>query len=217
MGEYRPIDGGRHQGSSVAASLYRRLAREQTVFEPLMGIAAYPDPVAITVDGSPAEQVSLQYVSSNFFQGLGRPPAIGRGFLEEDDRVGQEPVVIVSHRFRLSRLAGGEGALQRNIRINNVPARIVGVAPEGFFGIRAGQWPDVYALLAAKVSFQPPSDTVGRGEDDRNWWVRQVGRLKPGVSVAAAKAQASGLFRNMIVPEGDKKIPQLVTVPGRPD
>jgi predicted permease len=214
-GEYRPIDGGRHQGSSVAASLYRRLAREQTMFEPLMGIAAYPDPVAIKVDGSPAEQVSIQYVSSNFFPGLGRPPAIGRGFLEADDRVGQEPVVIVSHRFWLGRLGGREDALQRNIRINNVPARIVGVAPQGFFGIRAGQWPDFYAPLAAKVSFQPPSDMAGRGEDDRNWWVRQIGRLEPGVSVAAAKAQASGLFRNMIVPEGDKKIPQLVTAPGR--
>jgi predicted permease len=212
-GEYRPIEGGRHQGSSVAASLYRRLAREQTVFEPLMGIAAYPDPVAITVDGSPAEQVSIQYVSSNLFQGLGRPPVIGREFLEADDRVGQEPVVIVSHRFWLSRLAGSETALRRNIRINQVPARIVGVAPQGFFGIRAGQWPDVYAPLAAKVSFQPPS--AGRGEDDRNWWVRQVGRMKPGVSAAAAKAQASGLFQNMIVPEGDKKIPQLVTLPGR--
>ena len=185
------------------ANLYRRLAREQTVFEALIGIAAYPDAVAIAVDASPAEQVSLQYVSSNFFQGLGVLPVIGRPFRDEEDRVGQEPVVIVSHRFWMSRLGGGSAALDRSVRINNVPARIVGVAPPGFFGLRAGQWPDIYAPLAMKVAFQPSqSDGAPRGENDRNWWVRQVGRLKPGVPEAAARAQIAGLFRNMVVPEG---------------
>ena len=107
-----------------------------------------PDSVAIAVDASPAEQVSLQYVSSNFFQGLGMMPVIGRPFRDDEDRVGQEPVVIVSHRFWMGRLGGGSDALDRNVRINNVPARIVGVAPPGFFGLRAGQWTDVYAPLA---------------------------------------------------------------------
>ena len=76
-GEYTAIAGGRNQGSSVAAHLYRRLAREQTVFEPLMGVAAYPDGVAIATDTSPAGQASLQYVSANFFQGLAPYPCSG--------------------------------------------------------------------------------------------------------------------------------------------
>ena len=61
----------------MAAYLYRRLAREQTVFEPLMGIAAYPDGVAIAADTFPAGQVSVQYVSANFFQGLAPCPCSG--------------------------------------------------------------------------------------------------------------------------------------------
>ena len=97
-------------------------------------------------------------------------------------------------------------ALDRSVRINNVSARIVGVAPPGFFGLRAGQWPDVYAPLAMKVAFQPSqSGGAPRGEDDRNWWVRQVGRLKPGVSEAAARTQIAGLFRNMVVPDGTQQ------------
>ena len=106
-GEYTAIGGGRHQGSSVAAHLYRRLAREQTVFEPLMGIAAYPDGVAIASDAFPAGQGSLQYVSANFFQGLGAVPVLGRPFHDDEDRVGADPVVIVSHRFWVNRLGRG--------------------------------------------------------------------------------------------------------------
>ena len=135
-GEYTPIAGGRRQGSSIAAHLYRHLAREQTVFEPLMGIAAYPDAVAIAADTSPAQQASLQYVSGNFFQGLGVRPVLGRPFRDDEDRVGGEPVVIVSHRFWVSRLGGGGDALNRKVRVNNVPARIVGVAPPGFENTR---------------------------------------------------------------------------------
>jgi len=215
-GEYRAISGGRHQGSSVPAHLYRRLAREQTVFEPLMGIAAYPDAVAIAADTFPAQQASLQYVSGNFFQGLGLLPVLGRPFRDDEDRVGGEPVLIVSHRFWVNRLGRGRDALDRTVRVNNVPARIVGVAPPGFFGLRAGQWPDLYAPLAIKVAFQP-SQRAGapRGEDDQNWWVRQVGRLKAGIPEATARVQIAGLFRNMVVPDGTRNIPELVTLPGR--
>ena len=109
-----------------------------------------------------------------------------------------------------------QDALDRSVRVNNVSARIVGVAPPGFFGLRAGQWPDLYAPLAMKVAFQPNQNSAApRGEDDGNWWVRQVGRLKPGVSETAARTQIGGLFRNMVVPDGTSKIPELVTLPGR--
>jgi predicted permease len=218
-GDFNRISAGRVQASSVGANLYRRLAREQQAFEALIGIAD-ADAVAIAVDASPAEQVSLQYVSSNFFQGLGSLPVIGRPFRDEEDRPGQEPVVIVSHRFWMSRLGSARDALDRTVRINNVPARIVGVAPPGFFGLRPGQWNDIYAPLAIRVAFRPvQSGGAPRGEDDSDWWVRQIGRLKTGVPEAAAKTQIGGLFRNLAVPEGakiePKKIPELITLPGR--
>jgi putative ABC transport system permease protein len=218
-GVFSRISEGRSQGSSVGASLYRRLARDQQAFEALIGIAD-PDSVAIAVDASAAEQVSLQYVSSNFFQGLGRLPVLGRPFRDEEDRIGQEPVVIVSHRFWMSRVGSGRDALDRTVRINNVSARIVGVAPPGFFGLRAGQWTDIYAPLAMRVAFLPGQGGGAlRGEDDSDWWVRQIARLKPGVPEAAARTQIGALFRNLAAPESakvePKKIPELITLPGR--
>jgi predicted permease len=217
-GDFSRASGEGFQGSSVGANLYRALAREQTAFASLMGIAD-PDPVAIAVDALPAEQVSLQYVSGNFFQGLGILPVVGRPFTDDEDRVGQEPVVIVSDRLWMTRLGGTNDALKRNIRINNVPARIVGVAPRDFFGVRAGQWTDVYAPLAMRVAFEVgQSDTTARGEDDRDWWVRQVGRLKPGVSEGAAKMEVASLFRKLAARDLNiepAKIPGLITLPGR--
>lgn len=128
-------------------------------------------------------------------------------------------MVIVSHRFWMGRLRGRAAALDHPVRINAIPARIVGVAPPGFFGLRAGQWPDVYAPLAATVAFQPPPAGAARGEDDGNWWVRQLGRLKPGMSRAEETTKTWALFRGLAVPEGATveagTIPELVSMPGR--
>ncbi len=218
-GDFEHTAGDKFQGSSIGANLYRSLAREQTAFDALIGIAD-PNSVAVAVNSSPAEQISLQYVSSNFFQGLGVVPVLGRSFRSDEDRVGQEPVVMVSHRFWMDRLGGNRDALGREVRINNVPARIVGVAPPGFFGVSPGQWTDVYAPLAMRVAFRASQSGSGpRGEDDRDWWVRQIGRLKPGVPEAVARAQIAALFRNLAAPAGTKvernKIPELITLGGR--
>ncbi|HEY7056499.1 MAG TPA: ABC transporter permease [Vicinamibacterales bacterium] len=217
-GDFEPIAGGRHQGSSVAAHLYRRLAHDQHAFDALMGIAD-PEAVAVSIDGSPAEQVSLQFVSANFFQGIGAPTILGRPFQDQDDQVGAEPVVVVSHRFWRTHLGGSRDTLDRAARINSVPVRIVGVAPAGFFGLAAGQWTDVYAPLAAKVALFPRSSGESRHEDETDWWVRQIGRLRPGVPEPEARTQIAGIFRSIAVPEGASpdpdKIPELVTLPGR--
>src|SRR5205823_5409558 len=63
-GSFNRISGNRVQASSIGANLYRRLAQEQTGFEALIGVADANN-VAIDIDASPADQVSLQHVSSN--------------------------------------------------------------------------------------------------------------------------------------------------------
>jgi predicted permease len=219
-GEFRPIAGGRYQGAAIPAYVYRRLAAEQTAFNALIGFGAETDAIAIATEGSPAEQVSVQYVSSNFFQGLGILPVLGRPFRDVEDRLGGDPVVIVSHRFWVNRLGRRPEALDRTIRINTVAAHVVGIAPPGFFGLRPGEWPDVFAPLAMKVAFQPNrSADAPQAEDDRNWWVRQMARLKPDVSEGTAMAQVASQFRNVAVPAGVQvepgMVPDLFSLPGR--
>src|SRR5262249_36120231 len=138
-------------------------------------------------------------------------PIAGRPFRDDEDRTGQEPAVIVSHRFWMQHLGGG--GLDRNVSINSVPVHVVGVAPAGFFGFQAGQWTDVYAPLAARVAFRAQPGPAPRGEDDTDWWVRQIARLKPGST--AAFAQFAGLFRNLAAAPNGKSVPEPVLEPGR--
>lgn len=218
-GTYGPAPDGRMRGSSVGVNIYRRMARERGAFSSLAGEGAAGG-AAISVDGSPAVQGRMQYVSANYFQTLGALPTMGRPFVEADDRVGAEPVVIISHRFWLEKLGGARDILDRAIRINNVPARITGVAPEGFFGLRAGRWNDFYSPLAARVAFQPPSpDGTPRAEDENDWWVWMIGRLKPGETPQSAASSLAVPFRSLTTPEGQtvdpKRIPELAAAPGR--
>src|SRR5262245_25258563 len=219
-GEYRPIGGGRYQGAGIPASLYRRLAREQSGYRAVIGFGAETDAVAVAADERPAEQVRVQYVSANFFQDLGALPVYGRPFRDDDDRVGSEPVVVVSHRFWVNQLGGRSDVIDRTVRVNAIAARVVGIAPPRFFGLRAGEWPDVFAPLAAKVAFQTNRGPDGpRGEDDRNWWVRQIARIAPGTSEGAATTELAVRFRALAAPEGTNAepgaIPELSVLPGR--
>jgi predicted permease len=215
-GEFGPVAGGRVMGSSISAALYRKLASEQNAYAALMG-AADPVTAAVTIDALPAEQVSMQFVSANFFQGIGGPLSFGRGFRADEDRIEAEPVVVVSDRFWRRALGGAHNVLERSLRINNIPAHIVGVAPDGFFGLRPGEWVDIYAPVAARVSFQPAAAGQPRAENDRDWWVRMMARLRPDVPEAAAGAEAARLFRNLIETPGadPKSLPELVSMPGR--
>ena len=218
-GDFNRISANHVQASSVSAVHYRRLAATQSSFESILGVAD-PVSVALVAGAAPAEQVTLQHVSANFFQALGVSPVAGRAFRNEEDSVGAAPVVVVSSRLwnRLSQ--SGASLLDRTVQINTAPVRIVGVAPPGFFGLQAGQWTDIYAPLAVRVALQSaPANNAPRGEDDTDWWVRQVARLKPDVSEPVARTQIAALFRGLAAPPtppaDPKAIPELITLPGR--
>lgn len=212
------------RGSSIAPGIYRQLAKEQHGFGALIGFSD-PGPVVVASGGEPAKQFQLEYVSANFFHALGRSPQLGRAFSIADDRAGQPPLVVISDRLWHKRFAGREDVLGQTLRVNNVPVQIIGIAPAGFFGMQIGEWVDLYAPLSALVTLSPRAKLdESFGGADTYWWVRQVGRLKPGVSETQAIQQLSVLFQRMVVPEGTTipagKVPKLVAGPGarlRPD
>src|SRR6185436_4623971 len=136
--------GGRVQLPCVSQQLFRAFAARQAGFAGLVGTGR-PREVAIsTTAGTSAEQVRFLQVSWNFFEGLGVRLAAGRPFIEAEDRLDAEPVIVVSHRFWSSRLGRDLGAIGRSVQINGQPAQIVGVAPPDFFGLTPGEWIDVY-------------------------------------------------------------------------
>jgi predicted permease len=186
------VPGGMIEASNVADPIFRAFAERQTGFASLIGVVSTTDEIAISAPPeAPAEQVRALTVSRNFFDGLGVPLVLGRSFLEEEDRPGAALAVVVSHRFWSSRLGRNPDAIGQVIRIDGEPARVVGVAPLGFYGLSRGLWIDVYRPLASVPLIIQELETT-------NWTVDMVARLPPNVPGPAAAAAMTPLFRSIV-------------------
>ncbi|MDA8017297.1 MAG: ABC transporter permease [Thermoanaerobaculia bacterium] len=75
------------------------------------------------------QRVTGQEVTSNFFDMSRVQPAMGRGFVQEDDT---RRVTVLSHGFWQQSLAG-EDVVGGEVNLDGATYEIVGVAPEGFF------------------------------------------------------------------------------------
>ncbi|MCP4659686.1 MAG: ABC transporter permease [bacterium] len=117
-------------------------------------------------------------VSAGFFSVMGVAPALGRGFLPEEDQPGGENVVVLSHGLWQRRFGGDPGIVDQTILLNGESYQVVGVAPLDFSFPRDM---DVWAPIALDYN------QYDRG--DR--WVYALGRLKPGATLAGAQADLS--------------------------
>lgn len=144
-----------------------------------------------------ADLASTEYVSGDYFRGLGVPPAAGRLISPDDDRAGSAAVAVISFPLSERRFGGPENAAGQTVLINNLPFTVIGVTPPEFFGADPDRPPDVYVpmhanlLLESKSAFSSP-DTM---YIDPNYdWVVPMARLKPGVGMAQAQAALAGQF-----------------------
>jgi predicted permease len=183
-GNTRELDEGRMAGSSFAASFYRQLAETDVGFDALIGMTE-PAYHTVAVEGRPAGTSLLQFVSGNFFREIGIAPSPGRGFVDEETGPGAVPAVVVSHRFWTGPLGQDPDMLGREVRVDGVPARVVGVAPRGFFGFQPGNWTDVYAPLDAREALEANVNAIPL--NDAFWWVSLFGRLDPAIPEDTAR------------------------------
>jgi predicted permease len=131
--------------------------------------------------------LSCADVAQNFLPTLGISPVLGRNFLPEEDLPNGPKVALISDGLWLSRFNRDAGVLDRSIEIDGHPVRIVGVLPKDFEMPRL-QPTDVILPAALDIAAQ---HTVNSGLGSPLW---AFARLKPGVSVAQAKAELEPLF-----------------------
>ena len=144
--------------------------------------------------GAPPQVKTATVVSWNFFRVLGVEPQIGRGFLPEEDQVvGRDAVTVLTYPLWQQEFGGDRSVLGRRVRIAGIDFTIVGVAPERFTGIQPPLTRDaVYVPMAMwprVMSAVGPDPLTSR--DFRRLTVK--GRLKPGVTKAAARAELAVL------------------------
>lgn len=126
--------------------------------------------------GQTAVRVRGARVTANFFEVLGVLPEMGTGFAPGADRPGASRVVVLSHRLWQERLHGDRNAIGRQIEVNGVPRTIVGIMPPRF--AYPASEVEVWLPLALDPGHTRPATLSLVG----------VGRLKRGVSIAAAQA-----------------------------
>lgn len=115
----------------LAIPTFRDLKQRQQGFESLA--AFVPEQFNLSQDAGQPERVQGLLVSEGFLQVLGVEPVHGRGFLEEDNLVGADRTVLLSHRLWQRRFAGKE-VLGQLLRLDEQTYRIVGVLPASLEG-----------------------------------------------------------------------------------
>lgn len=136
---------------------------------------------------SNALHLQCALVAQNFLSTLGVPLTAGRDFLPQEDVPHGPHSVIISDALWLSRFNRDPGVLNKSIAIDDQLYRIVGVLPRDFEMPRL-QTVDVLMPAQTDIAAQR---TVNAGIGYPMW---AFARLKPGVSIAAAKAQMEPLF-----------------------
>src|SRR5438105_10475379 len=130
-----------HYGAGFSAREYANL-RDQAKTLSAAAAETYIAQLHMVADGS-SREVSGAFVSGNYFQVLGILPVHGRFFVPaevpaENNSDSNSPVAIISDRLWRSRFGGRDEVLGREITVNDVALKIIGVAPPGFNGDRPG-------------------------------------------------------------------------------
>jgi predicted permease len=143
-------------------------------------------------EGSEEETIDGEYVSGNFFTALGVRPALGRVIDAQDDRLDSATAAsaVVSWSSWTNRLHAERAIIGKAIVVNGVPAIVVGVAPQEFFGLQVGMTPNVWLPAAIEPIIQKPSRRM-----DGSLGVGMLGRLRTGVTIEQALAEMRVLDR----------------------
>jgi putative ABC transport system permease protein len=135
------------------------------------------------------ELLAGQRVSTPFFSVLGVAPAIGRGFLPQDDVRNTARVIIISNALWRNRFGGDSTLVGRAITLDGNPFTVIGVMPAGFENVVA-PGAQYWMPLRYDASLPYACRTCHH--------LRVVGRLKPGVTEARADREMNAIFANVV-------------------
>ncbi len=171
---------------------------------PLVGSAAYGERSVTLFGVGEAAYLPVELVTPGYLRVLGVAPALGRGFAPADDAEGAAPVAILEHSLWRERFGADPAVAGRVVTVDGRPVTVVGVAPPGFRGL--GGRARLFLPVRAGAALIAPALTRLGGIH----WLRVVGRLAPGASLASAGAPMAALGRAIdeAAPAGDPTLVQ---------
>jgi predicted permease len=160
----------------------------------LAGVAARDDLAVGLVIDHEAERAWAELATGNFFDVLGVSPWRGRLLNASDDARGAEPVLVLSHDYWVSRFGAADAVVGRQVRINQQPFTIVGVAPPGFQGGESGLRFDVWVPMGQQPNVMAGGDRL---EIRQSRWLSLLARLAPDATIETARAEVSAIARRL--------------------
>jgi predicted permease len=185
---YEHSPDGRFPYNQSAAGVYAQWKQQSTGFSDLAVLTKGFHYGLSDTGGQLPEKVRASECSWDLFPTLGVEPALGRAFTSADDQPSANATVLLSWALWKRRFGGDPGILNQTIRLDAKPYTVIGVMPAWF------------AYPGAGVQIWTPvhhEESPGRWQELDNHGFIVVGRLKPGISPAAATQELSQITRRL--------------------
>jgi predicted permease len=137
-----------------------------------------------------------EFVTGNYFSTFGIGSFAGRVFSSKDDHASAAPVAVLSYRAWRGSYGGDPSVIGSSFVIEGRPFTIIGIAPPGFFGetLRSDP-PDLWLPLQQEPLVNGENSLL---HQSIGAWLRTMGRLKPGATVAGISARLTGVMRQWL-------------------
>jgi len=171
--------------ASVSPPDFLDYRQQNTTFEEFAASFSMPVPLNLTGSGEP-ERLTAAAVTGNYFQALGVEPLLGRTFLLDNEKPGNDQVAILSYALWQKRFGGDRSVVNRTIVLDGRTCLITGVMPQDFnFPQSAELW--------VPINFEIAAGMKQRGAH----FMRPIGKLKQGVTLAQAQADTDAVARRL--------------------
>jgi putative ABC transport system permease protein len=162
--------------ASVSPLDFLDYRKQNTTFEEFAAQLSFPAHVNLTGNGEP-ERLTAAAVTGNYFQALGARAALGRTFQLENETPGREQVAVLSYGLWQKRFGGDPNIVSKTVMLDGKKIEVMGVMPQDFSFPAATE-------LWVPINFDSSPDLKQR----KAHFMRPIGKLKPGVTIAQAQA-----------------------------
>ena len=175
--------------------LYERLKAETPEFEETAAFQAGAGRLSVRRQGAAAAALSLrsEFVTGNYFRTLGVGAFGGRVLTPADDQPSSPPVIVISHHVWETIYGADPSVVGSTFVVEGHPFTVIGVTPPGFFGetLRSDP-PEIWIPVQQEPMIAGGSTLL---HQPTSAWLRIIGRLRPGASIAGLAPRLTGILR----------------------
>ena len=193
------VEGGpQDRWGMYSHALYQRLKAETPEFAELAAFQAGGGRLSVRREGAglAAKSLRTEYVTGNYFSTLGVNAFGGRLLTAADDTPAAPPVAVLSHHAWSETYGADNSLVGATLIVEGHAFTLIGVAPPGFFGeTLRGDPPDLWIPVHQEALISGDGALI---RQTAVAWLRVIGRLRPGASIAGVAPRLTGVLRQWI-------------------